>query len=175
MDEEYDIIKLYKDMFYYATCNELQEKILNAKEYKERIIIGNQLEKIGLGSLLKYIYNIGNEALGIKKRKKIQSMFRAQLMFNIWNNGIDQIKVKNFIKELNNRANRKKILDQDYFYTYQIANEYSLNTKIIQPKFEPKDIIYLFFKYDENKEYLFCRFLMELLFIKRKCIAFIKL
>jgi len=151
--EESQTIKIYKNMLYYATCNELQQKLLNAKEYKERIIYGNQLEKLGLVSLLKFIYSIGDEALGTENRKKIQSMFRAQLMLNLWNSGIDQINVKNFIQELNKRAERKIISEQEYLYTYQIANEYSLTTKIIQPKFEPKDIIYLFFKYNENNEY----------------------
>ena len=151
--EESQIIKLYKNMLYYATCNELQEKLLNAKEYKERIIYGNQLEKLGLISLLKYIYFIGDEALGSENRKKIKSMFRAQLMFDLWNNSIDQVSVKNFIQELNKRGERKSISELEYLYSYQIANEYSLTTKIIQPKFEPKDIIYLFFKYNENNEY----------------------
>ena len=153
MEEEFQTIKLYKNMLYYATCNELQEKILKAKVYKERIIIGNQLEKLGLVSLLKYIYNLGDEALGEEKRKEIKSMFRAQLMFELWNNHIDQLSVKNFIQDLNNRAERKIITDQEYSFTFQIANQYSLTTKIIQPKFEPKDIIYLFFKYNENNEY----------------------
>ena len=151
--EESQTINLYKNMLYYATCNELQNKLLNAKEYKERIIYGNQLEKLGLISLLKYIYSIGDEALGAENRKKIQSMFRAQLMFNLWNSGLDQTSVKNFIKELNNRIERKYISEQEYAFTYQIANEYSLTTKIIQPKFDAKDIIYLFFKYNENNEY----------------------
>ena len=151
--EESQTINLYKNMLYYATCNELQNKLLNAKEYKERIIYGNQLEKLGLISLLKYIYSIGDEALGAENRKKIQSMFRAQLMFNLWNSGLDQTSVKNFIKELNNRIERKNISEQEYAFTYQIANEYSLTTKIIQPKFDAKDIIYLFFKYNENNEY----------------------
>ena len=128
-------IKLYKNMLYYATCYELQQKLLNANEYKERIIYGNQLEKLGLVSLLKYIYSIGAEALGMENRNKIKRMFIAQLIFNLWNSGIYQINVKNFIHELNKRAERKALSDQEYLYTYQIANEYSLTTKIIQPKF----------------------------------------
>ena len=34
-----------------------------------------------------------------------------------------------------------------------MASKYSLTTKIIEPQFEPDDIIYLFFSYNENNEY----------------------
>jgi hypothetical protein len=140
-------------MLYYSTCNELEQKILHAKDNKERMRYGTQIEKLGLKSLLKYINSLGNEALGVENRKTIKSMFRVQLMLKLWNDSIDQVTVKNFISNLNDRALRNQITDEEYGFTYKIATDYSLTTKIIQPKFEPKDIIYLFFKYNENNEY----------------------
>ena len=153
-NEDSKTIKLYKNMLYYATCSELEQKILNANDNKERMRYGTQIERLGLRSLLKYINSLGNEALGTENRKTIKSMFRAQLMLKLWNDEIDQVTIKNFILDLNNKSQRNLITDEEYGFTYQIASEYSLTTKIIQPNFEPKDIIYLFFKYNENNEYL---------------------
>jgi hypothetical protein len=131
----------------------LEQKILNPNDNKERMRYGIQIEKLGLRSLLKYINSFGNAALGTNNRKTIKSMFGVQLMLKLWNDSIDQLHVKNFLQDLNGRAQRFQITDGEYGFTYQIASEYSLTTKIIQPNFEPKDIIYLLFKYNENNEY----------------------
>ena len=137
-------------MLFYATCNELEQKILHAKDNRERIRYGTQIEKLGLKALLKYINSLGDEALGTENRKAIKSMFRVELMLRLWNDSIDQVAIKNFIMDLNEKISRNIISEEEYQFTYQISNDYSLNTKIIQPKFEPKDIIYLFFKYNDN-------------------------
>ena len=73
-------MKLYKNMLYYSSFNELKEKILTFKDNKERIIYGAQMEKFGLKSLLKFINSLGNEALGKLNRKIIESIFRVPLM-----------------------------------------------------------------------------------------------
>ena len=145
------IIKLYKNMLYYATCNEIVQKIINSKDNKDRMRYGAQMEKLGLKALLKYINSFENEALSSENRRIIKSMFRAPLMLKLWNDEIDQVSVKNFIQNLNERKKRCKISNDEYEYTYKIASNYSLTTKIIQPKFEPQDIIYLFFQYSENE------------------------
>jgi hypothetical protein len=115
---------------------------------------GTQIEQLGLRSLLKYINSLGNEALLPENRKAIKGMIRAQLMLKLWNDKIDQQTVYNFIQDLNNKSKRNRITNEEYEFTYQIASEYSLTTKIIQPNFEAEDIIYLFFKYNENNEYV---------------------
>ena len=80
-------------------------------------------------------------------------MFRVSLMLKLWNDKIDQIKVKNFIQNLNN----KKI---DIKYQMMNMNKHIKLLLIIHfnknysPKFVQKDIIYLFFKYSENEEYM---------------------
>ena len=145
------IIKLYKNMLYYATCNEIVQKIINSKDNKDRMRYGTQMEKLGLKALLKYINSFENEALSSENRRIIKSMFRAPLMLKLWNDEIDQVSVKNFIQNLNERKKRCKISNDEYEYTYKIASNYSLTTKIIQPKFEPQDIIYLFFQFIENE------------------------
>ena len=94
------LIKLYKNMLYYSSCNELKEKILTSKDNKERMRYGAQMEKFGLKSLLKFINSLGNEALGKLNRKIIESMFRVPLMLKIWNDSINQINVKNFLTNL---------------------------------------------------------------------------
>ena len=62
--------------------------------------------------------------------------------------------VINYLENLNDRKARTELSDEEYAFTYQICSEYSLTTRIIQPTFEPQDIIYLFFKYNENNEYI---------------------
>ena len=147
-------IKLYKNMLFYSVCTELEKKIINSTDNKERYRYGEMIGNLGLNSILQFINSFENESLGNENRKKIKSMIRAQLMLKIYNDGIDQSSVKNFLKELNDRASRKSIIEDEYEFTYKIASKYSLTTKIIQPKFESQDILYLFFKYNENNEYM---------------------
>ena len=147
------LIKLYKNMLFYANCNELEKKILHAKDNRERIRYGTQLENLGLKTLLKYINSLGDQSLDTENRKTIKSMFRVELMIRLWNDSIKQKSIKNFINDLNEKASRNIISEEEYVFTYTISNNYSLNTKLIQPKFESKDAIYLFFKYNENNEY----------------------
>ena len=151
--ENTKIVKLYKNMFFYSVCYELEKKIINSKDNKERFRYGELIGNLGFESLLKFINSFENEVLGTENRKLIKSMIRAQLMLKLWNDKIDQSSIKNFIKDLNNKSKRTSITDEEYEFTYKIANNYSLTTKIIQPEFEPKDILYLFFKYNENMEY----------------------
>ena len=146
-------VKLYRNMLFYSICNELENKIMNSKDNKDRYRYGKEIGKLGLESVLKFINSFGNEALGSENRKTIKSMIRAQLMLKLWNDEIDQLNVKHFINDLNDKISRISISEEEYGFTYQIASKYSLTIKIIQPKFEPKDIIYLFFTYNENNEY----------------------
>ncbi len=57
------------------------------------------MEKFELKDL--YINSLGNESLGSENRKIRKSMFRVSLILKLWNDEIDQIKVKNFIHNLN--------------------------------------------------------------------------
>ena len=148
-------VKLLSSMLYYAECDELVQKYLDIKDNKERMRYGIRLEKLGLKSLLKYINSSKNKILYAENKKIIKSMYRVELMLKIWNDSIDQLSLVNFIKNLNDKALRNKITNEEYIYTYQISSKYSLNTKIIQPKFEPKDILYLFFKFKGKDEYTF--------------------
>ena len=111
------------------------------------------MEKFGLKSLLKFI--IGNEALGKLNWKIIENIFRVPLMLKIWNDSIEQVNVKNknFLTNLNKKKLRIEITDEEYGFIYQITSDYSLTTKIILPNFERRDIIYLFFQYNENKRF----------------------
>jgi hypothetical protein len=139
-------------MLFYSVCTELEKKIINSKDNKGRYRYGEMIGNLGLNSILQFINSFENESLGNENRKKIKSMIRAQLMLKIYNDGIDQSSVKNFMKELNDRASRKPIIEDEYEFTYKIASKYSLTTKIIQPKFETTDIIYLFFGFDEDRK-----------------------
>ena len=89
-------MKLYKNMLYYSSCNELKEKILTSKDNKERMRYGAQMEKFGLKSLLKFINSLENKALGKINRKIIESIFRVPLMLKIWNDSIDKLMLKIF-------------------------------------------------------------------------------
>ena len=52
---------------------------------------------------------------------------------------------KYFIIDLNEKSSRNIISEEKYGFTYQISNDYSLNSKIIQQEFEAKDIISIYF------------------------------
>lgn len=128
-------VKLFNSMLYYAECDELVQKYLDIKDNKERMRYGIRLEKLGLKSLLKYINSSKNKILYAENKKIIKSKYRVELMLKIWNDSIDQLSLVNFIKNLNDKALRNKIINEEYIYTYRISSKYSLNTKIIQPKF----------------------------------------
>ena len=147
------IIKFYKNILYYSECDELLQKYLDLKDNKERIRYGIKIEKLGLQSILKYIISSKNKVLYIENNKIIKSMYRAKLMYKVWNDSISQINIKHFIKNINEKSLRLQISQEEYEFSYLISSKYSLKTKIIKPKFEPKDIIYLFFEFKGNDEF----------------------
>jgi len=146
-------IKLYINMLFYAKFNDLEEKLLYEKDSKEKIKYEIEMGKLGVNSIMKYINFLGNEAIIPENRKIIKRMIRAEIMLKLWNDSIDRVDIKNFMLDLNERSSRNIITEKEYIFTYQISNDYSLNTKIIQPEFEAEDIIYLFFKYNENNKF----------------------
>jgi len=146
-------IKLYINMLFYAKFNDLEEKLLYEKDSKEKIKYEIEMGKLGVNSILKYINFLGNEAIIPENRKIIKRMIRAEIMLKLWNDSIDIVDIKNFMLNLNEKSSRNIITEKEYIFTYQISNDYSLNTKIIQPEFEAEDIIYLFFKYNENNKF----------------------
>jgi len=131
-------VKLYKNMLFYSACNELINKIMNSKDNKERNGYGKEILKLGLGSILKFINSFGNEAFGDENRKRVKSMIRAQLIIKIWNDEIDLISVKYFIKDLKDKVSRYSISEEVYGFTYQIASKYSLIMKIMQQNLNQK-------------------------------------
>ena len=60
------IIKLYKNMLFYSICTEIGKKIMDSKDNKERYRYGNEIGKLGLESLLKFINSFGNEERKLK-------------------------------------------------------------------------------------------------------------
>ena len=53
--------------------------------------------------------------------------------------------IKSFIIDLNEKSSRNIISEKEYGFTYQISNDYSLNSKIIQQEFEAKDMRSIYF------------------------------
>ena len=70
-------------------------------------------------------------------------MFRVPLMLKILNDSINQINFKNFLTNLSNEKLRTQITVEEYGFTYQIASDYSLITKIILPNFE-REILFIY-------------------------------
>lgn len=60
--------------------------------------------------------------------------------------------VKDFLKKLKDRSKRNEIPEKENVFSYKYCNKYSLTTQIIQPKFKPDDIIYLFFVFSEKDD-----------------------
>ena len=147
--------ELYWIMLDYVTSRELVKKRLNATDNREKMKYGTEIEKLELISVLNFISSIESEdsALGEEDNKIIESLLRAQLMLKLCE--ICYL-VKDFFKVLKDRSKRNEISEKEYVFSYKICHNYSLTTQIIQPKFEPNDIIYLFFvfseKDDDNKD-----------------------
>ena len=93
--EESNTIKLYKNMFNYAKSKELLNNFLEANNYNEKLKYAYQLGQLGFISNSKYIYSKINEGIAKEDKEKIESkiesIIRAQLMLNLWNDNIDQI------------------------------------------------------------------------------------
>ena len=64
-----------------------------------------------------------------------------------------KLMLKMFLSNINNKKIRTQITNEEYGFTYQIASKYSLTKKIILPIFQPRDIIDLFFQYNENNRF----------------------
>ncbi len=141
--------ELYRIMLDCVTSRELVKKRLNAKDNREKMKYGTEIEKLELISVLNFISSIEskNIALGEQDNKIIESLLRAQLMLKLCE--ICYL-VKDFFKVLKDRSKRNEISENEYVFSY--SRQYSLTTQIIQPKFELDDIIYLFFVFYEKDE-----------------------
>ena len=58
-------------------------------------------------------------------------------------------------EEKNKIQNKNKILKDEFTYICQVTKLYDLNMNIIIPKFEAKDIIYLFFTFENFEQYYY--------------------
>lgn len=132
-------LELNKIMLDYATCRELVMKRIKLRVDREKMKNETEIEKFRLNSLLNYINTFENRALGDKDNKIIDNILRAKLMLKLCS--INYELVKDFFKVLRERYKRNEISKKEYEY----CNNYSLTTEIIQLKFDPNDIIYLFF------------------------------
>ncbi len=81
-------------------------------------------------------------------------MLRGILINKIRNNKINIRDVNNFVNILNSRINNaEEIHDEEYYFNYLISDKYPKNLKIRMPKFESKNVFYLFYKYDKQNHY----------------------
>ena len=82
-------------------------------------------------------------------------MFIVSLMLKLWNDKIDQIKVKNFIQNLNNKKIDIKYQMMNLNIHIKLHLIIHFQQKLFHQNLYQKDIVYLFFKYSENEEYIF--------------------
>lgn len=126
------ILKLYKD-------SELEPIINYINDYKK--INNNRLN-----------YYFSKDDINI-----INNLLRGIFINKILKEGINKDIIDyliNYIEILNKEINPIKVSQEDYFFINSIANKYSYNLQIIYPFFEHKDIFYLFFKYQNNNNFI---------------------
>ena len=147
---------LYEHMIWYSYASDLEEKILLADTIKEKMPFFGEMKKLdnNLHSIVSYINSFHSNIIAEENQEIIKSMTRAQLMLRICRDGISQLELKNFLKDLNKRKTHEMISEEEYIYTYKISRDYFLNLRLIQPKFKPLDILFLFFKYENNDKYI---------------------
>ena len=144
-------------MLYYATCNEIEQKIINSKDNKDRMRYGAQMEKLGLKALLKYINSFENEALSSENRRIIKSMFRAPLMLKLWNDEIEQDSVKNFMNE--KRDVKYRMMNMNIHTKLLLI--IPLQQKLFNPNLNHKILFIFFFNIVKMKYILLGQYLMD--------------
>ena len=88
-----------------------------------------------------------------KEKKIIFQMLRGQFIFKFLSKELKTKDLISFIPYLNNLRKRIKISKQEFFYGFEMTKKMNKNFKIVFPKFEPIDILYIFISYDSDNKY----------------------
>ena len=88
-----------------------------------------------------------------KEKKIILQILRGQFIFKFLSNELKTKDLISFIPYLNNLRKRIKISKQEFFYGFEMTKKMNKNFKIVFPKFEPIDILYIFISYDSDNKY----------------------
>lgn len=88
-----------------------------------------------------------------KEKKIILQILRGQFIFKFLSNELKTKDLIYFIPYLNNLRKRIKISKQEFFYGFEMTKKMNKNFKIVFPKFEPIDILYIFISYDSDNKY----------------------
>lgn len=144
---------LYDHMLWYSYASDLEEKILLANSIKDKMPYFGEMKKLdnNLSSIVSYINSFHSNIISEENKEIIKSITRAQLISRICRVGISQLEIKNFLKDLNKRKTHEILNEEEYIYTYTISRGY---LKIIGRIFKPLDILFLFFKYENNDKYI---------------------
>jgi len=88
-----------------------------------------------------------------KEKKIIFQMLRGQFIFKFLSKELKTKDLISFVPYLNNLRKRFKISKQEFFYGFEMTKKINKNFKIVFPKFEPIDILYIFISYDSDNKY----------------------
>ena len=88
-----------------------------------------------------------------KEKKTIFQMLKGQFIFKYISSKFEIEDLINFVPYLNNLQNRINISKEEFLYGFEMIKFLNKNFKIIFPKFEPMDILYIFISYKSDNEY----------------------
>ena len=154
-------IKIEDLILWYSKIKYILNKMINEnisdKKFMEYSIKLN--DDIELDSIINYInekkweinYNNSNyKHLLYNDELIINNMLRSIILYKICSETLDLETFINFNENINKQINPIEVGEDDYIFANSIANKYPFNLKILFPKFEVKDVLYLFFKYNNN-------------------------
>ena len=160
------LLKIYKLLFWYSFVENNLNLLfdINTNEdtcFNISFILGrdSELESINTRIEEKKHELIGkgegNKNFDVSFKKEIMQMLRGIFLLKMKSEKIDLDKFSKFVENINSKINYIEEIppEEEYYFSYEISNEYPKNMKIRMPIFESFDAFYLFFKYDKYDKY----------------------
>ena len=158
-----DIIKMLNIIIWYSDIADKFNSIFDPYSSEHKIM--NILIQLGnipeISSISKFInekiFGFQKEEgvrISEKEKKLIFQMLRGQFIFKFLGEELKASDLISFVPYLNNLSKRTKITKQEFFYGFELTKKLDKNFKIIFPKFEPIDILYVFIEYDSDNKFI---------------------
>jgi hypothetical protein len=158
-----DKIKLLNLIIWYSDIVEKLNSIFDPYSSEQKIM--NILVQLGnipeITSISKYInekiFGFQKEEgvrISEKEKKLIYQMLRGQFIFKFLGEQLNANDLTSLVSDLNDFSKRNKISKQEFFYGFELTKRLNKNFKIVFPKFEPIDILYIFISYDSDNKYI---------------------
>ena len=146
------MIKILNLIIWYSEIVEKLNFIFDSFSSEQKIMnvliqLGNIPEIVSISKFInEKIFGFQKEEdvrISEKEKKIILQILRGQFIFKFLSNELKTKDLISFIPYLNNLRKRIKISKQEFFYGFEMTKKMNKNFKIVFPKFEPIDILYI--------------------------------